>query len=207
MTTRVSDWRELPFEQILVCDFEFYPGPGLANGGTEGDPATPLCLTVREMRSGRIAQLWQDEFGRFPPYRLDGGALFMGYMNSAEFGCHIALDWGQPALSLDCYVEFRHLMNDGNVKAADRPKGFYSLDGALQHFREDAIDTAHKKDMRERIVLGPPFTTQERADILAYNAEDVDALARLVPHIVPTIRSLPHAFHRSNYMWAVAQEE
>ena len=207
MMTPISDWRALPFREIWIVDFEYYPGRGLANGGKEGDAVTPLCLAAREMRSGRRVRLWQDEFGRFPPYRLDAGALIVGYMISAEFGCHIALGWGQPARALDPYVEFRHCVNDGAAKSADRDKGFFSLAGALQYFCEDSIDTAHKDDMRERILQGPPFTAAERATILDYNEEDVDALARLLPHIVPTIRSLPHALARVDFMWAIAQQE
>jgi hypothetical protein len=144
MPARVSDWRELPFREIWCVDFEFYPGAGLANGGREGDAATVCCVVARELRSGRLVRLWQDELGPFPPYRLDADALFIAYMNSAEFGCHIALGWGQPACSLDAYVEFRHLTNDGAVKAADRAKGFYSLAGALRYFgRADPAQCGH----------------------------------------------------------------
>jgi hypothetical protein len=95
--TIYPDWRALPFGEIWCVDTEFYPGPGKANGGRDGDAPTPLCLVAYEMRSGRTVRLWQDEFGPFPPYRLDADSLVMGYMISAEFGTHIALDWGEPA--------------------------------------------------------------------------------------------------------------
>ena len=131
----------------------------------------------------------------------------MGYMISAEFGCHIPLGWGQPACALDPYVEFRHFTNDGAVKAGEREKGFYSLNGALQYFCENGIDTAHKDEMRDRIIQGPPFSADERATILDYCEEDVRALALLVRHIAPTIRSLPHALGRAKFMWTVAQQE
>jgi DNA polymerase family A len=203
----ISSWRDLPFEELWAVDTEFYPGPGLANGGREGDPSTPLCLVALEMRTGRIVRLWQDEFGPFPPYRMDGGALIMGYMISAEFGSHIALGWGQPARALDPYVEFRHYTNDGAAKAEEREKGFYGLDGALRYFCEDGIDTAHKVDMRGRIVQGPPFSADERAAILAYCEDDVRALALAIKHIIPTIRSLPHALLRANFQWTIAQQE
>jgi hypothetical protein len=206
MPAPIYDWRELPCREIWCIDFEYYPGPGLANGGREGDAVTPLCLVAFEMRSGRLVRLWQDEFGR-SPYRLDAEALIIGYMISAEFGCHIALGWGQPARALDPYVEFRHYVNDGAAKAKDRDKGFFSLAGALQYFCEDGIDTAHKTDMRERILQGPPFTAEERDAILDYCADDVHALARLVRHIAPTVRSLPHALARADFMWAIAQQE
>jgi hypothetical protein len=202
-----SDWRAIPFEELWAVDTEFYPGAGLANGGRNGDAITPLCLVALEMRTGRLVRLWQDEFSPFPPYRLDADALIMGYMISAEFGSHIALGWGRPAYALDPYVEFRHHVNNGAAKAGDREKGFYSLDGALHYFGENGIDTAHKTEMRDRILQGPPFGAAERAAILAYCEEDVRALAQLVKHIVPTIRSLPHAMMRANFQWAIAQQE
>jgi DNA polymerase-1 len=203
----ILDWRDLPYREIWCIDFEFYPGPGLATGGREGDAPTPLCLVGLEMRSGRTVRQWCDEFGRFPPYRLDDGALIVGYNISAEFGCHIALGWGQPARALDAYIEFRHCMNDGAAKAADRPKGTFSLAGALRHFRVDEIDTTRKDKVRDRILQGPPFTAEERVDILDYCTDDVRALARLIPRLVPTIPSLPHALFRARYAWAIAQEE
>ena len=138
------------------------------------------------MRSGRLVRLWQDQLGPFPPYRLDNDALIVGYMLAAEFGVHAALGWGEPACALDAYVEFRHYVNDGSVKSGDREKGFYSIGGALRYFLEDEIDIARKHDMRERILQGPPFSAQEQRDILDYCEDDVRALARLLPHIVPT---------------------
>lgn len=79
MTAMTSDWRHLPFDEIWVVDFEFYPRLGKANGGRDGDAVTPLCLVALEMRSGRLVRKWQDELGPFPPYRLDANALFVGY--------------------------------------------------------------------------------------------------------------------------------
>ena len=206
MTTVYRDWRELPFTEAWCVDTEYYPGGGLANGGREGDAITP-CLVAHELRSGRTVRLWQDELGPFPPYRLDAGALIMGYMISAEFGSHIALGWGEPARALDPYVEFRHYVNDGAAKAEDRDKGFYSIAGALRYFCEDGLDVAHKRDMRDRILQGPPFTSAEQQDILEYCESDVQALARLIPHIVPTIRSLPHALFRAKFQWVMARAE
>ena len=205
--TVYHDWRELPFRELWVVDTEFYPGVGLANGGVEGDAATPLCLVAYEMRSGRTIRLWQDEFGPFPPYRLDAGALIMGYMISAEFGTHIARGWGEPVCAIDPYLEFRHLANDGAIESSDRDKGFFGINGALRYFCDDGLDLVHKKDMRARIMQGPPFTLEERREILEYCESDVRALARLIPHIIPTIRSLPHAMFRAKYMWPVALEE
>jgi DNA polymerase I len=188
MTTppTISDYKE-----IWAIDFEFYPGPGLANGGREGDLPTPLCLVAIEIRTGRVIHQWCDEFRSTPPYRIDSGALIVSYMSTAEFSCHLALGWPQPACTFDAYVEFRHLTNDGSAKG--REKGFYSLPGALQYFGENGIDTAHKTDMRGRIVQGPPFSADEREAIQKYCEDDVRALVRVFKYIAPTVRSWPHA--------------
>ena len=54
---------------------------------------------------------------------------------------------------------------------------------------------------------GPPFSADERERILEYCQNDVEALACLVRHLVPTIPSLPHAIARCNVTWALAQQE
>jgi DNA polymerase family A len=205
--TACRNWQDLPFREIWVVDSEYYPGAGKANGGRDGDAITPLCVVAREMRSGRVVRLWQDECGPFPPYRLDADALIISFFGTAEFGTHIALGWGKPVCALDAYVEFRHFVNDGRVKSGDREKGFYSIGGALRYFCEDEIDVVHKKDMRARIVEGPPFTHQERRDILDCCEDDVNALERLVPHIIPTIRSLEHAMFRAEFVGVTAGQE
>ena len=219
MTTVYSDWRDLPYREIWVVDSEFYPGRGLAHGGRDGDAPTPLCVVAIEMRSGRVVRQWQDEFTPFPPYRLDSEALFIAYLNTAEFGTHLALGWGKPACTIDAYVEFRHHTNDGKIKSEERAKedkargggkgkgGFYSLAGALRYFEEDSIDTAIKNDMRDRIIQGPPYSAEERKAILSYCEDDCRALMRLVPRLIPTIRSLPHAQARGDYSWLLALQE
>jgi hypothetical protein len=206
--TIYRDWRELPFREIWCADTEYFPGRGKTNGGRDGDIVTPLCLVAYEMRSGRILRQWMDEFGPFPPYRLDSDALFVSYLLPADYSVHIARGWGEPACAIDAYVEFRHYVNDGAMKAADRDKGFYSLAGALRYFCEDELDIAHKTEMRDRILQGPPFTAAEREAILQYCEDDtVCGLARLFAHLVPTIRSLPHALFRGKFQWAMAQAQ
>jgi hypothetical protein len=203
--TRFADWRALPYSEIWAVDTEYYPGPGLAHGGRDGDAITPLSLAAVELRSGRTITLWQDELGLFTPYRLDPDVLFVAYMLTAELGFHRARGWGRPANAIDAYVEFRHLVNDARVKSGDRPKGFYSLAGAARHFKVSEIDLAHKDDMRDRIIAGPPYT--ERHAIQAYNLDDALKLAEVFKKLVPTIPSWPHALFRGEVCWAFSGQE
>ena len=198
----IFDWHGLPHREVWAVDTEYYPGAGLANGATRGDAITPLCLVAIELRSNRLVRLRQHELGPFPPYRLDNEALICSYNLAAEFGVHIAKGWGEPACALDLYLEFRHCTNDGSIKAEDRDKGFFGLDGALRYFLEDEIDCAHKEEMRDRILQGPPFSADEEQAALDYCEDDTRKLARLIAHIVPTIRSLPHAMLRAKVQWS-----
>jgi hypothetical protein len=207
MPPTIYDWRDLPFRELWCVDTEYYPGAGLNHGGVEGDFITPLCVVAHEMRSGQTVRLRQDQLGPFPPYRLDNEALLFGYNLAAEFGFHIAKGWGEPACAIDAYIEFRHATNDGSLKSGDRDKGFYSLAGALRYFLEDEIDVTRKDTMRDRILQSPPFSDEEQHEIDLYCTDDTCALARAIPHIVPTIRSLPQAMMRAKVQWATAKIE
>ena len=60
--------------------------------------------------------------------------------------------------------------------------------------------------MRQLAIRGGPFTDAEREALLAYCAEDVAALARLLPAMMPRI-DLGRALLRGRYAWAVAAME
>jgi hypothetical protein len=198
----------LPFREVWVADGEWHPGRGLANGGVDGDRATPYCFCAYELRSRRLVKLRQRELGRFPPYRLDGEALICTYMLSADYGgIHLPLGWGKPAFAFDAYVEFRHVTNDAAAKAEDRKKGFYSLAGALRYFGADELSVARKDEVRNRILRGPPFTDEEERQHLEYCAGDTLALARLLPHLVVLTPALPQAYVRAEVQWGIARQE
>ena len=204
-----DDWLDrLPFREVWAVDGEWYPGRGLANGGVRGDRATPYCLCAYELRSRRLIKLRQPDFGRFPPYRLDGEALIVTYMLSADYGgIHLPLGWGKPTFAFDAYVEFRHIANDATAKSEDRKDGFYSLAGALRYFGEDELDIARKKDTRARILQGLPFTASEDEEHLDYCADDTLVLTRLLPHLVSLTPSMLHAHLRAEVQWGIAWQE
>ena len=198
----------MPFREIWAVDGESYPGRGLANGGVRGDRATPYCLCAYELRSRRLIKLGQHELGRFPPYSLGGDSLVVTYMLSADYGgIHLPLGCGKPAFAFDAYVEFRHITNDATAKSEDRKKGFYSLAGALRYFGEDELDIASKKESRDRILQGPPFTPAEERELVDYCAGDTLALARLLPHLISLTPSLKHAYLRAEVQWGMAWQE
>jgi hypothetical protein len=105
-----------------------------------------------------------------------------------------------PARTLDLYAEFRCLTSGLSV-----PCG-HGLLGALAYFGLDGLAAAEKDAMRQLAVRGGPYTDAERLALLDYCQTDVDALARLLPAMLPHI-DLPRALLRGRYMAAAARME
>jgi hypothetical protein len=78
--------------------------------------------------------------------------------------------------------------------------------GALACFGLDAISAADKEQMRQLAMRGGPYTDAERLALLDYCQSDVDALARLLPAMLPHV-DLPRALLRGRYMAAAARVE
>src|SRR3954452_3881313 len=139
----------LPFREIWLADFEFCAGPG--------DNPRPICLVAQELRTGRVIRLWLDEFGILPPYTTGPDALFVAYYASAEIGCHLALGWPVPVRVLDLYAEFRCRTN-----GLPLPSGS-GLIGALIYHGLDTIGASEKEEMRNLILSGGPWSSEEKA--------------------------------------------
>src|SRR5262245_53092589 len=161
------------YRQVWGVDFEFRAPPG--------ERQDPVCLVARELRSGKTLRLWRDQFGPVPPYPISADCLFIAYYASAELGCHLALGWQMPARVLDLYTEFRCQTN-GLPTVAGR-----SLIGALTAYGLDSIGALEKTEMRDLILRGGPWSGEKRSAILDYCESDVDALARLLPAMLPKI--------------------
>ena len=181
-------------EQVWLVDFEFR--------AADGERPEPVCLVARELRSERLVRLFGAELlgRRLPPYGIGPDALFVAYYASAELGCHLALGWPMPARVLDLFAEFRRKTSGLVV-----PNGS-GLIGALAYHGLDAMDAAEKQAMRDLVLRGGPYTPAERAAILDYCQQDVDALGRLLPAMAGDI-DLPRALLRGRYMAAAARIE
>ena len=182
------------FDEIWCVDAEYSCHPGCQ--------PEPICVVARELRSGRELRLWQDELATLSaaPFRTDERALFVSYAAPAEFSVFHALGWPAPARVLDLFVEFRAITN-----GLSTPSGAGLL-GALVYHGLPAMDGAEKQSMRDLAIRGGPFTDDERKALLDYCAEDVHALERLLPRMLPRI-DVPRALLRGRYGWASASME
>ena len=182
------------FSRVYAVDFEF--------SAASGERPVPICLVAKEFRTGHTIRLWEDDLRRRTeaPYSTDSDTLLVGYYASAEIGCHEALGWSAPARSLDLFVEFRNATNGLRL-----PCGA-GLVGALAWFGLSGIDAAEKDSMRALAIRGGPWTTDERRALLDYCEQDVEALTRLLPKMLPSI-DFERALLRGRFMVAAARIE
>ncbi len=187
----------LPFREVWALDFEFISEPGAR--------PVPVCMVARELGSGRLLRMWQDELPDRPPFRVDEQALFVAYYASAEVGCFLALGWPVPARILDLFAEFRNETN--GLALADGA----SLLGALAYHHIPSITSDQKHEERQLVMRGGPWTDGERRRILDYCQTDVDPLGPLLERMLGHIRARPpglgQALLRGRYMAAAARME
>lgn len=185
---------KLPFRQIWLVDFEFR--------APAGERQIPVCMVAREYRTGHTLRLWADELARHPspPFSIGPDSLFVAYYASAELGCFLSLRWPMPVRILDLFAEFRCISN-----GLGTPCGAGLL-GALAYFGIDGIDSAEKEGMRQLAMRGGEHTTCEQVALLDYCESDVNALAALLPAMLPRI-DLPRALLRGRFMPAAARIE
>src|SRR6516164_2497788 len=159
-----------------------------------------VCCVARELRSGRTFRIFHGECGSTPPYATGSDVLFVAYYASAELGCYRALGWPMPERILDLFAEFRDRTN-----GLPTPAGAGLL-GALTYFGLDGMAATEKKEIQEAIGSGTWRGHYTPKEILDYCAQDVAALARLLPAMLPQI-DLPRALLRGRYMAAAAAME
>jgi hypothetical protein len=181
------------FRQVWYGDFEFTAPPG--------ERPTPICFVARELWSGRLERLWlADGAPDEPPFESGEDVLLVAYYASAELSCYLALDWPMPVRVLDLYPEFCNLTSGLPVPCGR------GLLGALAAFGLDGLPAVEKAEWRQVAARGAPFAPEEQRGLLAYCQTDVDALAALLPAMLPKI-DLPRALLRGRYMTAVARME
>ena len=192
--------KKFGFARVLACDTEYWFGVDVEGKPLDGNPLRPVCVCVKDLMSNQSWEIWLGEFPGEPPFPLDETTLFVAYNASAEVRTFMALGWPAPMRVLDLFAEY---CDHRNGRDGDSGR---SLLAALMHFGLDSIGTVHKKQMIDRILKGPPFTEEERLDILDYCWSDVYALERLLSAMLPDIE-WNGALVRGRYAHAVAAME
>ncbi|MFT5324200.1 MAG: hypothetical protein ACI8P0_002060 [Planctomycetaceae bacterium] len=185
------------YSAVWLVDFEF--------SAPSGERPVPLCLVAREFFTGRLLRIWLNDGDAHRsvvelPFDVGAETLYIAFYASAELGCHRALNWPLPVQILDMFVEFRNLTNGRGTLCGN------GLLGAMAHFGLPAMESAEKEEMRALAMRGGSYMEDERQSLLDYCQTDVDALAELLPAMMPNI-DLPRALLRGRYMAAAARME
>jgi hypothetical protein len=178
------------FKELWAVDFEFF--------APDGERPLPLCMVAQNVKTEEIVRLWLRESGNAPPAFLTEENLYIAYYASAEIGCHFALGWQVPINLCDLFAEHRVLTNGLGVRNG-------LLDACL-YWGAGEGSSAYKKDMRDRIMAGPPYTEEERQAILDYCQTDVEATVRLYRKM-ETLLDGPRTLLRGRFMASVASME
>jgi DNA polymerase-1 len=186
------------FREVVLLDTEFV--------ARDGDRVLPVCLVAHELQSGRRHRLFFDDpHATYEnPLPVGGDILYVAYSAPAELSTFLALGWSLPEHVLDLFVEFRCATN-GLTKANGSPVES-SLIAALMHYGLDSMTVLEKVSMVDLILRGHPYSTEEQQLILDYCAQDVEALEKLLPVMLPGI-TLLYAIFRGWYTKAVANME
>jgi hypothetical protein len=178
------------FAHRVAADAEFLAAPG------ERQKAVCLAFMVDD---GPTQALWENELGESPPYPIGDDSVFTCF-TQAELNFHLARNWPLPAHVIDLNCELRRLSSGLSL-----PSG-HGLIGFCRWLGIEAGDAAANYAMRERIMRGPPFSSEEIALILRYCAGDVDTTWALLLKALPFI-DLDHALHRGEFSKVSAQME
>jgi DNA polymerase I len=186
------------FREVVLLDTEYV--------SRDGNPAVPVCLRAHELRSGCRHAIFFDRPGiTFEnPLPMGEDVVYVAFSAQAESGVFLSLGWKPPSCVLDLGVEFRCVTN-GLAKADGSPVDS-SLIGALTYYGLDSMTVVEKKSMRDLILRGHPYSDDEQRLILDYCEQDVEALERLLPAMLPQI-DIPYAIFRGRYTTAVAKME
>ena len=176
------EWIVPQFKRVIVWDTEFQTEP-------PGNRPAPVCVTARELRSGREWQHFRGEFGPGPPFPVDDDTVFAGFYNSAELGFHKALGWPEPNYQIDLYIEFRNLTNGLWL-----PHGS-GLVGAMAYFN---LDYPADKGEMIKIINSGDYSGDRAPRILHYNWVDMNATAQLLVEIYPKI-DVDRALYRGTF--------
>jgi DNA polymerase I len=216
---------QLPFRQIVVCDFEFNGGRGLhrvPENEREGNVPNVVCGVFWELRSGKKIHLWQGQFGPEPPFGTGNDTIWIAFMSSAEWGSFLSLGWPLPSRILDLYCEFKNQTNSTGVKQRKkakaksswlRPHGSGLLGACATYGVTEGVPKSEKDHWRDLVIAGGAPMVRNRDGILIYCEGDVRITAGLLPRLLADIyrtgprprRAFGQALLRGRYMAASAR--
>ena len=157
------------FREVALIDAEYT--------ARAGEHVKVICIVVKLLCKGEVHRLWLDGVCKLKtfPVPFDRDVLFVCYSALAELSAIQSLGLPPFVSILDLFAEYRVLTNE---RISPGKTGLLS---ACEFFGVSTITASYKHDNRAIAIRGSPFTDEERASLLDYCQEDVEALERLLP--------------------------
>lgn len=162
----------LPLTPYAV-DYEYIPQD-------DGDLKI-VCGVAKNLFSGATERRWRDEMGRAPFFDCGPNAVLVAHNAQAEIEAHLALGWSLPCNVICTFAEHMLDTNGADVPVPYNARG--SLLAALKCNNIAARQDTEKRNTVQRILKGPPYSEQEKSNILAYCEQDVDDVSVLFSHL------------------------
>jgi hypothetical protein len=173
------------YREIVLGDTEFVSRPG--------ELYRPVCVAFKELRSGLTGRLADYELGPLPPHAHGPDVLFVGF-TGAEPELYQSIGWPFDTDFLDLRVvgiqQTNFAYRRGDPQRQKLPRSL------IQFLRANDIkdgDEALKDALRERIMHGPPYTSEEYEQFKRYCFGDVLLLERLLDVLLPRIGNFAQA--------------
>lgn len=184
----------VPFKHVNVIDFEYRTSP-------VGRP-DPICLSFRELRSGRRGTIWREDLHRMDsaPFDIGENAVVIAYAAQAEISSMLSLGWRLPHHVVDLYAEHRVETNGLQLPFGN------GLIGALAHRGIPHLTSDAKSVMRELILERSDWSLSEMQAIVQYCESDVLGLTKLFGTMAGRL-DWARATYRGNFSAAIAQME
>ncbi len=190
------------FNRVLTIDTEFRLD--------EDYRQHVACLVAHEWPSGRNWRIWLDDDQKTPlQLPCDGETLWVSFVATAELRSMLVLEHPLPRRVLDLYVENRWLNNFQGSKlerVLKKDERSFSFLTTLRHFGCYSMEYEGKEGMRELILRGGPYSSQQILDILDYCESDVNGLDVLLPKMWQHI-DIRRAIARGTYIIEIAKIE
>ena len=193
--SKYSSLLNLGVRDVIVLDTEYV--------SHKGEPVIPVCLCAASLLTGKE---WREFYQPNSPFMLptDAQTLYVTFAAPAEWSYFLAAGWKIPVSIIDLYAE---RMLETNGRKDDKGKRVVpSLLSSLDAYGIDSMSAAEKESMRNLILRGFPFTSEEREAILDYCMEDVRNTAKWFDAMLPQL-DIQRAIFRGGYTRAVAHVE
>jgi DNA polymerase family A len=184
----------LGVRDVIVLDTEYV--------ARTGGPVIPVCLCAKSLGTGKEWRVFAEPVTRQPcPLPIESDVLYVAFSAPAEWSYFLASGWELPSTILDLYAEEMLLTN--TQKSEDGKRYVPTLLLTMAKHGLDAMTAAEKEEMRDLVLRGHPFSSEERSAILDYCMEDVTNTERLLLAMLPHF-NVEEAILRGGFTRAVA---